>query len=168
MWFQNSVLLNWLRSLLESHSLLNALDFHLWTSVQKCKTERKISSSQLERTMVSFFKDADAVPRRTFRGRYIIPVNHFARPLTWKAVPRHFKPLMWSLGASQVALVVKKPPANAGRLKRQGFDPWVEKIPQRRAQQPTLVFLSRESHGQRRLAGYSSWSHKESDMTEVT
>ena len=157
MWFQNSVLLNWLWSLLESHSLLNALDFHLWTSVQKCQTEGKIFSSQLERTMVSF-KDADAVPRSTFRGRYIIPVNNFARPVTW----------MGSLGAFQVALVVKKPPANASRLKRWGFDPRVGKIPWRRAQQPTPVFLPGESHGQGSLAGYSLRGHKESDMTEVT
>ena len=28
------------------------------------------------------------------------------------------------------------------------------------------VFLSRESCGQRSLAGYSPWGHKESDMTE--
>ena len=29
--------------------------------------------------------------------------------------------------------------------------------------QPTLVFLPRKSHGQRSLAGYSPWDHKESD-----
>ena len=34
--------------------------------------------------------------------------------------------------------------------------------------QPTLVFLSRESHGQRNLVGYSPWGLKESDMTEAT
>ena len=34
--------------------------------------------------------------------------------------------------------------------------------------QPTPIFLPGESHGQRSLAGYSPWSHKESDMTEVT
>ena len=28
--------------------------------------------------------------------------------------------------------------------------------------------LSGESHGQRSLAGYSPWDHKESDMTEAT
>ena len=28
------------------------------------------------------------------------------------------------------------------------------------------VFLSGESHGERSLAGYSPWGHKESDMTE--
>ena len=30
----------------------------------------------------------------------------------------------------------------------------------------TPVFLSGEFYGQRNLAGYSPWSHKESDMTE--
>ena len=33
-------------------------------------------------------------------------------------------------------------------------------------EQPTLVFLRGESHGQRSLAGYSPWGHKESDTTE--
>ena len=31
--------------------------------------------------------------------------------------------------ASQVVLVVKNPPANAGDIKSRGFDPWVGKIP---------------------------------------
>ena len=35
------------------------------------------------------------------------------------------------------------------RHKRQRFDPWVRKIPWRRAWQPTLVVLSEESHGPR-------------------
>ena len=30
---------------------------------------------------------------------------------------------------SQMALVVKNPPASAGDKKRHGFDPWVQKIP---------------------------------------
>ena len=30
------------------------------------------------------------------------------------------------------------------------------------------VFLPGESHGQRSLAGYSPWDHKESDTTEAT
>ena len=34
------------------------------------------------------------------------------------------------------------------------MDPWVRKIPWKRAWQPTPVFLSGESHGQRSLAGY--------------
>ena len=67
-----------------------------------------------------------------------------------------------------MVLVVKNLPANAGDIKRRGFNPWVGKIPWRRAQQPTPVFLPGESNGQRRLAGYSPWGHKEWDMTEAT
>ena len=52
------------------------------------------------------------------------------------------------------------------RHKRHRFNPWVGKIPWRRAWQPTPVFLPGEFHGQRSLAGYSSWNHKESEMTE--
>ena len=40
------------------------------------------------------------------------------------------------------------------------------KIPCRREWLPTPVFLLGESHGQRSLAGYSPWGHKELDMTE--
>ena len=49
------------------------------------------------------------------------------------------------------------------RHKRGGFDPWVGKIPWRRAWQATPVFLPRESYGQRSLASYSPWDRKESD-----
>ena len=42
------------------------------------------------------------------------------------------------------------------RHKRCRFNPWVGKIPWRRAWQPTLVSLPRESHGQRSLVAYSS------------
>ena len=41
------------------------------------------------------------------------------------------------------------------RHKRCRFDPWVEKIPWRRAWQPTSVFFPGESQGQRRLTGCS-------------
>ena len=63
--------------------------------------------------------------------------------------------------------MVKNLPASARDVRR-GFDPWVQKIPWRKAQQPTAVFLPGESHGQRSLAGYSPQSHKELDRTEVT
>ena len=39
--------------------------------------------------------------------------------------------------------------------RRHGFNPWVGKIPWRRKWQPTPVFFSGKSHGQRRLVGYS-------------
>ena len=49
----------------------------------------------------------------------------------------------------------KEPTCQCRRHKRLGFHPWLEKIPWRRAHQPTPVFLPRESHGQRSLAGCS-------------
>ena len=52
------------------------------------------------------------------------------------------------------------------QCRRQGFDPWVGKIPWSMDWQPIPVFLPEKSHGQRSLVGYSSWSCKESDMTE--
>ena len=51
------------------------------------------------------------------------------------------------------------------RCRRHRFNPWVGKIPWRKKWQSTPVFLPGESHGQRILAGYSPWGHKESDMT---
>ena len=68
-------------------------------------------------------------------------------------------------GASQGALVVKNPPANAGDT---GDSDSIREIPWRRAWQLTPVFLPGESHGQRSLAGYSPWSHEELGTTEVT
>ena len=49
--------------------------------------------------------------------------------------------------ASQVVLVVKNLPANAGDTRNVGsiFDPWVRKIPWKRAWQPTPGFLPGES-----------------------
>ena len=52
------------------------------------------------------------------------------------------------------------------RHKRCRCDPWVRKIPGRKAWQPTPVFLSGEPHGQRSLAGCSPQARKQSDTTE--
>ena len=55
--------------------------------------------------------------------------------------------------ASLVAQTVKDLPVmGEGGL---GIDPWVRKIPWRRAWLPIPVFLPRESYGWRSLAGYS-------------
>ena len=71
--------------------------------------------------------------------------------------------------ASQVALEVKSPPANAGRFKRCGFNPWVGKIPSRRAWKPTLVFMPAESHGQRSLMGYNpSGSQSQTQLKQLS
>ena len=64
------------------------------------------------------------------------------------------------LWAFQVALTVKR------TCRRPRLDPWVRKIPCWREWVSTPVFLPGEFHGQRSLAGYSPWGHKELDMTE--
>ena len=58
------------------------------------------------------------------------------------------------LRASQVGASSKEPACQCRRHKRHGFDPWIGKIPWRRAWQLTPVCLPGESYGQRRLAGY--------------
>ena len=66
--------------------------------------------------------------------------------------------------ASQVALVVRNQPANAGDTS--GSDPWVGKIPRRSKWQSTPVFLPVKFHGQRSLVGCSTRGHKESHTSE--
>ena len=72
------------------------------------------------------------------------------------------------IGVSQVALVVKNPPANVGDTRDVGSIPGLGRAPWRRAWQPTPVFLLGESHGQRGLVGYCLQAHKESETTEAT
>jgi len=74
---------------------------------------------------------------------------------------------MYSLGFPGGASS-KEPACRCRRHKRCWLDPWVRKIPWRRAWQPTPVFLPGESHGEKSLVGYSPWGCKESDMTEAT
>ena len=57
-------------------------------------------------------------------------------------------------GASQVVLVVKNLPANAGDIRDLGSVPGLG-IPWRRKWQATPVFSPGESHGKRSLADYS-------------
>ena len=52
------------------------------------------------------------------------------------------------------------------QCRRPGLNPWVRKIPWRRARQPTPVFLPGEFHGLRSLVGYGLLGCKESDTTE--
>ena len=66
---------------------------------------------------------------------------------------------MWLLSGKGSACQCRRP-----RTCR--FDPWIRKIPWRRAWQPTPVFLPGKYDGQRRLVGCSPWGHRESDTTE--
>ena len=71
------------------------------------------------------------------------------------------------IGASQVVLGLRNPPASIGDVKT-WFHSQVRKIPWRRTWQPTPKVLPGESHGQRSLEGYSPQGCKELDKTEVT
>jgi len=54
------------------------------------------------------------------------------------------------------------------RHKRCEFNPWVGRIPWKRAWWPTPIFLPGESHGQRSLVGYSPWGHRlEHDWSDL-
>ena len=59
----------------------------------------------------------------------------------------------------------KEPSCQCRRHKRLRFNPWVGKIPWRRAWQSTPEFLPGKFHGQRSLACCSPWGCKQSDMT---
>ena len=61
----------------------------------------------------------------------------------------------------------KDPACQCSRCDRSRFDPWIGKILQGRVWQPTSVFLTGESHGQKSLAGYRPLGRKESDTTEA-
>ena len=66
-------------------------------------------------------------------------------------------------GAFMVAQMVKNPP-----VMQETWVPslgWEDHLKAGMATTP--VFLPGESHGQRSLAGYISWSHKELDTTEL-
>ena len=66
-------------------------------------------------------------------------------------------------------MVRNPPPSQCRSRRRPGFNPWIKKIPGRRAWPPTAVFLHGESHGQTKA--WQATVHgvaKESDTTEAT
>ena len=67
---------------------------------------------------------------------------------------------------SQMVLVVKDLPANAGNLRGVGSVPRWGLSPGEGNGKPTPVFLPGKSYVQRNLVGYIPWGCKESDMTE--
>ena len=55
---------------------------------------------------------------------------------------------------------------NHQHFRRHRFDSRVRKIPWRGNGNPLQYSFLKNPHGQRSLAGYSTWDRKESDMTE--
>ena len=85
--------------------------------------------------------------------------NFFKKVLFWSPL---FTPCLSTVGLPWW-LSTREP---TFQWRRCEFDPWVGKIPWRRARQPTPVFFCGESHGQRSPVSYSPGGHKESDMTQ--
>ena len=83
---------------------------------------------------------------------------------------------MWKTGscsggqshASQVALVVKDLPANAGDIRNVGSIPGSVIFPGGGHGSPLQYPCLENPHGQRSLEGCSPQGHKESDTTEAT
>ena len=90
---------------------------------------------------------------------WVLPVQHKRMA---SAHPFHSLIKLYSVlsVASQVALVVKSLPANAGDVRDVGL---IGKVPWRRKWQLTPVFLLGKSHGQGSLVGHSLRDHKEVD-----
>ena len=81
--------------------------------------------------------------------------------------PSSPKPLL--LPASQVALVVKKPPAKAGDIKDVGFIPGPGRFPWRKKWQPTPAFLPGESPWTEEPGGLqSTWSQSQTQLKQFS
>ena len=96
------------------------------------------------------------------------PVHFCFLPAVTSSVPARGDPLLLSPGNLLGFPVAqrKESACNAGDARYEGPTPGLGRSPKRREWQLTPVFLSGLSHGQRSLAGYSPWGHKESNMTE--
>ena len=87
----------------------------------------------------------------------------------WLHLSQVINQVNWLISFSVIAAASGKEPVSQNwSYKRHGFDPWIGKIPWRRAWQPTPVFFLENPHEQRSLAGYSLSGLKELDMTEAT
>jgi len=62
----------------------------------------------------------------------------------------------------------KEPTCQCKRCKRWEFNPWVRKIPLDECMATHSIFLPGETHGQKRLVGYSPWGCKELEIAEAT
>ena len=74
----------------------------------------------------------------------------------------------WWVTIHEVTSLMAQVVENLPHCRRCRFNHWVRKILWRRKWQPTPVFLPGDFNGQRSLAGYSPWCHKESDTTKHT
>ena len=149
-----------------SISVLHIMLFY-FLSPELCKTGLFIPVLQMKKQAQKMYSTHEHSVRR-WLSQDLNPGSTSLQGPSSRSVPPcpfHQVSCFW---ASQVALVVKSLPANAGdeRDKRCGLDSWVGKIPWRRAWQPTPVSLPGESRGQR--SGLQSIGREDSGTTEAT
>ena len=76
--------------------------------------------------------------------------------------------MIFAFWASQVALVVKNLPANAGDTGDVGSTSGSGRSPGERNGNPLQYSCLENPHGQRSLRGHNPMGHKDSDTTEAT
>ena len=70
-------------------------------------------------------------------------------------------------GTSQVALVVKNPPASLGDIRKKSWVPGSGRSPGAGNGNPLQYSCLGNPHGGRSLVGYSQWGHKESEIVDT-
>ena len=138
------------------------LKWCFFLGIHWCRTESRVLSTV-------YFSFAPKMNLGTTSSVYIFLqlFSCFGFPLPW---PRHH-PISFSSWSFCLATVIaptrlprwysdKESSCQCRRCRRHAFDPWVRKIPWRRKWQPTPVFLSGESHGQRSLVGNCPWGRR--------
>ena len=102
---------------------------------------------------------------RPIRHSYLTGITFFKMLLSPK---ESACPTRESEHLTQVLLVVRNPPANAGDIRDAGLIPGLGRSPGGGHGNPLQYSCLETSHRQRSLEDYSPWGHKESDTTELT
>ena len=130
---------------------------------------------------ILFFKKENCTTIFIFRGKTILIKGEYVSSITkpqlnpyflhdvfftyfslGRSLPACVRPLFYNSAGFPGGSVVKNLPVSAGDTGDMGLILGLGGS----SGQPTPVFLPGVFHGQRRLAGYSPWGHKESDTTE--
>ena len=93
-------------------------------------------------------------------NRREIPQNIKTIIKSSNSTPRYLSEENTNSRTSQVALVVKNPPANAGDVRDVGLIPGLARSPGGGHGNPLQYTCLENPHGQRSLEGYSPWGHK--------